>query len=96
MTSEATGWKRSAAQTSIIMMGMSHLASQAISFGLLGLPLNDDALADIKVKSIRYLKNMDVTGLQIEDEADLLREVIEMFDKLADSAITQGRKIAEM
>jgi hypothetical protein len=96
MTSDATGWKRSAAQMGIILTGMSHLASQTISYGLLGLPFNDEALAEIKAKSVRHLKNMDVVGLQIEDEAELLREAIENFDKLADSAITQGRKIAEM
>jgi hypothetical protein len=96
MASDATGWKRSAALMAMMMTGMSNLASQAVSRGLRGLPFDDESLAEIKANSVLHLKNMGVTGIKVEDEAELLREAIEGFDKLADGAIAQGRQISGM
>jgi hypothetical protein len=93
MTDELSGWKRSAAQTGIITVGMQIFSTALIGHGLNGLPLDDVMLAKIKRDSIIAIKNMDVVGLKIENEANLLGEVLENLEKVMDATIANGRKL---
>lgn len=55
--------------------------------------MDDDAFADIKRGSIRELKNSEAMGLPIEQEAELLSEAVQEFEKLMDGAIAKGRNV---
>jgi hypothetical protein len=93
MADELSGWKRSAAQMGVINLGMQIFLRKLIKYGFTGFPFNAEIIEAIKQQSIVDLKNTDVSGLKIEDEADLLREGFENFEKMLDVTITEGRKI---
>lgn len=92
MADELSGWKRTAAQMSIINLGLQIFTRDIVKYGLTGLPFSVEAVEAIKQRSIITLKNSDVSGIKIEDEANLLREGIENFEKLIDHALAEVRK----
>jgi hypothetical protein len=42
---------------------------------------------------IRDLKNSTMTGMSLEEEAEIFRQAVENAEKLLDAAITRGRDL---
>lgn len=89
---ELSGWKRTAAQMSIINLGLQIFTRDIVKHGYSGLPFSSEFVDAIKQRSIITLKNADVSGIKIEDEANLLREGIEILEKLIDGTLAEARK----
>ncbi len=90
MNDEVAGWKSNAAQMSVVAMWLKTFASKIIGHVLNGGILDDVAVRKIKADCIRELKNIDVIGLEITQESDLLRKAVQHFEEMADMAITDG------
>jgi len=93
MDDELTGWKRNAAEMGIIAMWLKTFASEIIGHVLNGQTLDWLAIQNIKAKCVRDLKNLDVTGIEIADEADLIGKTVQHFEQMVEMAIVDGWKL---
>ena len=93
MNDELANWKRNAAEMSIIAMWLKTFAGEIIGHVLNGNTLDYEAVQQIKAQCVRDLKNLDVIGLGIKQEADILGKAIEHFEQMADMAIADGWKL---
>jgi hypothetical protein len=93
MDEELSGWKGSSAQLSIVAMWLKTFASEIIGHVLNGHALDYLAVQNIKANCVRDIKNTDVIGIEITQEADLLGKALQIFEKMADMAIADGWKL---
>jgi hypothetical protein len=96
MNDELAGWKSNAAQMGIAAMWLKTFASEIIGHVLNGHVLDDAAVQNIKAKCVRELKNLDVVGVDIAQEADLVGKSLQLFEQMADMAIADGWKLKNM
>lgn len=96
MKDELAGWKDNATQMGVVAMWMKTFASEIIGHVLNGRILDDAALRQLKTQCLRDLKNIDVTGISIQQEAEFLRKAIEHVEQMIDMAIADGWKLKKM
>jgi hypothetical protein len=82
---------RSAAQAGMITLVFENFTAQLIKYVLSGQLLDDDSLMMLRDNCIRDLKNSTMTGMSLEEEAEIFRQAVENAEKLLDAAITRGR-----
>ncbi len=93
MDEELARLRNQAAQMAGVAMWLKSFASEIIGYVLNGNTLDYLAVQNIKTKCIRDLKNVDVIGIEITQKADFLRETIQLFEKMVDTAIANGWKL---
>ena len=96
MNDELAGWKSNATQMGVVAMWLKTFASEIIGYVLNGHILDEAAIQNIKANCMRDLKNLDVVGIDIAQEADLLGKTLQLFDKMADMAIADGWNLKKM
>jgi hypothetical protein len=95
MEENEAGWRRNTVQVTALMMAMQDFASRVLRRALRGHPVNGDALAEIRAGTTRYLKNLELTGLAVEDQANIIRQAIEQLDPLINTAIRQATELED-
>jgi hypothetical protein len=83
-------------QISVMRMGLlatclQDFAVQIMRHVLSGGTLDDDALSEIRQTCITNLKNSAMTGLPIEQEAEIFRDGIDKLNEFIDAAIQRAR-----
>jgi hypothetical protein len=68
-----------------------NFTAQLIKFILSGHVLDDISLMMLRDGCIRDLKNSTMTGMSLEEEAEIFRQAVENAEKLLDAAIARGR-----
>lgn len=81
---------RSAAQAGMIVLAFQNFTAQLIKHVLSGNMLDDNSLMMLRDSCIRDLKNSTITGMSLEDEAEIFRQAVENAEKLLDGAIARG------
>jgi hypothetical protein len=82
---------RSAAQAGMITLVFENFTAQLIRFVLSGHVLDDMSLLMLRDSCIRDLKNSTMTGMSLEEEAEIFKQAVENAEKLLDAAIARGR-----
>ena len=82
---------RSAAQAGMITLVFENFTAQLIKFILSGNVLDDISLMMLRDSCIRDLKNSTMTGMSLEEEAEIFKQAVENAEKLLDAAIARGR-----
>lgn len=85
-------YRRSAAITGMIVLGLKNFAASLIAHVRGGGTLDDAVLAQLREDCLIKAKNTDVVGLPIEHEANIIRQIVENLEKLIDHATAQGRQ----
>ena len=75
----------------MITLVFENFTAQLIRFVLSGHLLDDTSLMTLRDNCIRDLKNSTMTGMSLEEEAEIFRQAVENAQKLLDAAITRGR-----
>ncbi|MEH6951352.1 hypothetical protein V4R08_08370 [Nitrobacter sp. NHB1] len=83
---------RSAAQAGMITLVFENFTAQLIRHVLSGHLLDDTSLMMLRDNCIRDLKNSTMTGMSLEEEAEVFRQAVENATKLLDAAIMSGRE----
>jgi hypothetical protein len=83
---------RSAAQAGMITLVFENFTAQLIKYVLSGQLLDEDSLMMLRDNCIRDLKNSTMTGMSLEEEAEIFRQAVENAEKLLDAAILRGRE----
>ena len=83
---------RSAAQAGMITLAFQDFTAQLIRHVLSGYLLDDLSLMTLRNNCIRDLKNSSVTGMSLEEEAEIFRQAVENAEKLLDAAIARGTR----
>ncbi|GAB1716916.1 MAG: hypothetical protein NTAFB05_19580 [Nitrobacter sp.] len=84
---------RSAAQAGMITLVFENFTAQLIKFILSGNVLDDISLMMLRDDCIRDLKNSTITGISLEEEAEIFKQAVENAEKLLNAAIARGRDI---
>jgi hypothetical protein len=77
----------------MITLAFENFTAQLIRYVLSGHLLDDDSLMMLRDNCLRDLKNSTITGMSLEDEAEIFRQAVENAEKLLDAAIARGREI---
>jgi hypothetical protein len=77
----------------MITLVFENFTAQLIRFVLSGHLLDDTSLMTLRDNCIRDLKNSTMTGMSLEEEAEVFRQAVENATKLLDAAITRGRNL---
>ncbi len=93
MNNELANWQRNAAALGMVAIWMKTFAAEIIGHVLNGGVLDRETVDAIKADCIHEIKNLDVIGFEITEEADMLRKAIQQFGQLADIAISEGWKL---
>ena len=83
---------RSAAQAGMITLAFQNFTAQLIRHVLSGHLLDDASLMMLRNNCIRDLKNSTITGMSLEEEAEIFRQAVENAEKLLDAAIARGTR----
>jgi hypothetical protein len=75
----------------MITLVFENFTAQLIRYVLSGHFLDDDSLKMLRDNCIRDLKNSTMTGMSLEEEAEIFRQAVENAEKLLDAARTRGR-----
>lgn len=75
----------------IAATGMQQFAIYLIRHIRAGGALDDDAFAKIAAKSVRDLKNSEMEGASIEEEAQTIGQGIKVLEKLIEFAVRRGK-----
>jgi hypothetical protein len=93
MDDELARLRLQTAQMGIVAMWLKTFASEIIGHVLNGNTLDYLAVYNIKKKCTTDLKNIDVIGVEITQEAETLGKAIELFEKMTEIAIKDGWKL---
>jgi hypothetical protein len=75
----------------MITLVFENFTAQLIKYVLSGQLLDEDSLMMLRDNCIRDLKNSTMTGMSLEEEAEVFRQAVENAEKLLDAAIMRGR-----
>lgn len=86
------------ARSSAMVMGMTAMGLQDFVASIIkqareGVALTDEVLAEMIEKCIVNLKNSEMTGTSIQQEAETFRGAIDVFTQFAKSAVTAARQV---
>jgi hypothetical protein len=76
----------------MITLVFENFTARLIRYVLSGHLLDDTSLMRLRDDCIRDLKNSTMTGMSLEEEAEVFRQAVENATKLLDAAITRGRE----
>jgi hypothetical protein len=76
----------------MITLVFENFTARLIRYVLSGYLLDDTSLMRLRDDCIRDLKNSTMTGMSLEEEAEVFRQAVENATKLLDAAITRGRE----
>jgi hypothetical protein len=74
---------------SALVLGLNDFAIQIIARGRKA-RVNRNTLDEIRQICITNMKNFDLSGMPIEQDAEVFRQAIDQFEKFMEQAITKG------
>jgi hypothetical protein len=89
---EIAGWRHNATLLSPITLGLNNFLIQILSLYCAREGFDIAALMEAKEECLRQLKNFEVAGMSIDDEAKMFRQALSAVERLIDGAITEARK----
>jgi hypothetical protein len=86
------GWKKTAIQTALMLLGMQDFAEEIVRHVSRGGTLKDSEFARLMKIATRNVKNMDVSGLPIEQQPKVIGDAIKNLEGMMNRLVIRGRK----
>lgn len=89
---QIAGWRRNAATLAIVAMGLRNFAARLLVREFGSNTIDQEALALIREQVLTYAKNLNSTGMSIEEDAAITRQALQFLEQYVDSAISDAQR----
>jgi Trk K+ transport system NAD-binding subunit len=84
--------RKSAGQLACLVLGMEDFATQILALAMSGKSIDSDALEKIRASCIVNLKNIEMVGEGVNDEAEIMGKAISDLEQTIDRTIADVRQ----